>query len=279
VITPVAMHLCIVQFERMTFFITFCAALGSGLVAGVFFAFSSFVMPALQRLGIARGVAAMQSINLVVPNSWFLGVLLGTALACAVLVVASLRSWSVPGAGLRFCASVLYLLGVIWVTKACNVPLNEALARLTPDSAEAAVLWPRFVAEWSRWNHVRGFAALSASALLVLSLLRLRPVSMQPPAALLAIFGLVACEANEVHPLAPPGSTVPVERLSALGIFAGDVKKQAPSPGFVPYDVNVSAYADGANKRRLVYVPPGTRVHVTADRWELCRATLKSRNS
>jgi len=39
------------------------AALGSGVVAGVFFAFSSFVIPALARLPPAQGVLAMQSIN------------------------------------------------------------------------------------------------------------------------------------------------------------------------------------------------------------------------
>jgi uncharacterized membrane protein len=39
--------------------LTFASALGCGLIAGVFFAFSSFVMRALARLPPARGVAAM----------------------------------------------------------------------------------------------------------------------------------------------------------------------------------------------------------------------------
>ncbi|MDN5698593.1 MAG: hypothetical protein L0G70_11570, partial [Rubrobacter sp.] len=43
--------------------VTLAAALGCGLVAGVFFAFSSFVMAALKRLPAAEGVAAMQAIN------------------------------------------------------------------------------------------------------------------------------------------------------------------------------------------------------------------------
>jgi uncharacterized membrane protein len=51
---------------------TLATALGCGLVAGVFFAFSSFVMPALKRLPPAQGIAAMQSINklAVTPLSW-----------------------------------------------------------------------------------------------------------------------------------------------------------------------------------------------------------------
>jgi uncharacterized membrane protein len=40
--------------------LTLAAALGCGLVGGVFFAFSSFVMAALRRLPPADGIAAMK---------------------------------------------------------------------------------------------------------------------------------------------------------------------------------------------------------------------------
>src|SRR5258705_6992637 len=50
--------------------VTFGTALGAGLVAGVFFAFSSFVMAALARLPPAQAIAAMQSINVTVVNRW-----------------------------------------------------------------------------------------------------------------------------------------------------------------------------------------------------------------
>ena len=39
------------------------SALGSGLVAGIFFAFSTFVMSALGRLAPEQGILAMQTIN------------------------------------------------------------------------------------------------------------------------------------------------------------------------------------------------------------------------
>jgi uncharacterized membrane protein len=50
---------------------TLASALGCGLVAGVSFAFSAFVMPALKRLKPAEGIAAMQAINVaaVTPRS------------------------------------------------------------------------------------------------------------------------------------------------------------------------------------------------------------------
>jgi hypothetical protein len=46
--------------------LTVLAALGSGLVAGIFFAFSAFLMTALSRLPPLQGIAAMQSINVAV---------------------------------------------------------------------------------------------------------------------------------------------------------------------------------------------------------------------
>ncbi|HLL90834.1 MAG TPA: hypothetical protein VK324_16150 [Tepidisphaeraceae bacterium] len=65
--------------DRLEFPMTLAAALGSGLMAGVFFAFSAFVMRALGRLPAGEAVAAMRAINVAVINPLFLGVFLGTA--------------------------------------------------------------------------------------------------------------------------------------------------------------------------------------------------------
>ncbi len=43
---------------------TLFSVLGRRLVAGIFFAFSTFVMKALARALSAQGIAAMQSINI-----------------------------------------------------------------------------------------------------------------------------------------------------------------------------------------------------------------------
>lgn len=51
------------------FSLTLVAALGSGVVAGVFFAFSTFVMKALGHLSPPIGMAAMQSINVAAPGN------------------------------------------------------------------------------------------------------------------------------------------------------------------------------------------------------------------
>ena len=64
---------CIATLDDVFSALTLCAALGCGLMAGVFFAFSAFIMKALTRLPPRDGIAAMQSMNVAVLNPWFLG--------------------------------------------------------------------------------------------------------------------------------------------------------------------------------------------------------------
>lgn len=150
--------------------LTLIAALGCGLIAGVFFAFSSFVMRALARIPAAEGMAAMQSINIVVLNPAFLGVFVGTAAVCAVAVVASVLRWQEPGSVYLIAGGLLYLLGCFGVTMAFNVPRNEALARVKPSDPDSARLWMGYVSSWTAWNHVRTVASLAAAAAFCLAL-------------------------------------------------------------------------------------------------------------
>jgi uncharacterized membrane protein len=146
------------------------SALGCGLIAGVFFAFSSFVMNALAQLQPTQGIAAMQLINITVINPLFMAAFLGTAAACIFLVVSSLLRWHQPSAAYLLVGSLLYLIGTVGVTIVCNVPLNEALARVEPGSTEGASLWVSYLANWTAWNHVRTIAALAATAMLTIAL-------------------------------------------------------------------------------------------------------------
>jgi len=144
--------------------LTLLTALGAGVIGGVFFAFSSFVMTALARLSPAQGIKAMQSINIAVINPVFLGVFIGTAGASAVLAVAGLVAWSEQDALWLLAGAFLYLLGTFGATMAFNVPRNDALAGLDPGDAEAPTAWTRYVREWTVRNHVRTVAALAAAA-------------------------------------------------------------------------------------------------------------------
>lgn len=149
--------------------LTLAAALGCGLIAGVFFAFSSFVMRALARLPRGEGISAMQSINVTVINPLFLGVFLLTAAACAVLMgVAALR-WGSAGAVYLLAGGALYFVGTFLVTLIFNVPMNRTLAPLGRADPRGATYWPHYVVGWTAWNHVRTAAALAAAVLLTLA--------------------------------------------------------------------------------------------------------------
>jgi uncharacterized membrane protein len=150
--------------------VTVAALLGSALVAGALYAFSSFVMRALARLPDPQGIAAMQSINLEAPTFWFMLGFMGTAVLCAVLLVASIVEWGEPYAGHLLAGSLLYLVGTIGLTGGYHVPRNNALATLDPDRAEAAPAWRRYVTQWTAMNHVRVLAGLAAAAVLALGL-------------------------------------------------------------------------------------------------------------
>ena len=155
------------------FGLTLFSALGCGLVSGIFFAFSTFVMKALARLPAPQAIAAMQSINVTVINPLFMSAFLGTGVSCLLLIVAALRAWEKPSAGYLLAGSLLYLVGTIGVTMLCNVPRNNALDAVDPAGAGASVLWARFLASWTAWNHVRTVAALAGAASLTVGLLTL----------------------------------------------------------------------------------------------------------
>src|SRR5688572_22754043 len=146
-----------------------CSALGSALVAGVFYAFSSFVMPALRQLPAAQGIAAMQAINRTALSPAFLGVFVGTALSCLALGVLSFWSVADGRSGLRWAGCAAYVFGTFVLTIGCNVPRNELLARLDASSVSAAEYWQVYLSEWTAYNHVRALAALAALVLLVLA--------------------------------------------------------------------------------------------------------------
>ncbi|MEH2211022.1 anthrone oxygenase family protein [Nostoc sp.] len=154
--------------DNLRFPLTLFTALGCGLVAGVFFAFSTFVMNALARLQPKEGIIAMQSINITAINPLFMLALFGTAVACIFLAISSVLKWHQPGAAYLLVGSLLYLIGTVLVTIAFNVPLNDALAIAKPDSTEGANLWARYLTNWTFWNHVRTIAALAAALILAL---------------------------------------------------------------------------------------------------------------
>lgn len=137
---------------------TLVSVVSTALVGGVFFAFSSFVMPALTLLSPPEGIRAMQSINITAVRPPLMTALFGTAvLTIAVPIARSGAPWPVAGA-------VLYIAGVIGVTIVAHVPRNDALAKVGAGAPGAEDAWRRYLAGWRRWNHVRWVTGVASSA-------------------------------------------------------------------------------------------------------------------
>lgn len=151
--------------------LTFIVAIGCGLVGGIFFAFSSFVMAALGRLPPHDGIAAMNSINVTVINPMFFLAFFGTGLLCLLLAAGSYVWWDQTSGKLILAAAVIYLAGCIGVTMAFNVPLNNALAAVPPGTPEATALWSLYLDKWTAWNTVRTVAPLVSAALFMAALI------------------------------------------------------------------------------------------------------------
>ena len=100
----------------------------------------------------------------------FLGAFLGTTVACALLTLYAFVHWEVSGTFFLLLGSLLYLVGNFGVTLFCNVPRNNALAKLDAGNPDSSVPWRTYLDEWTRWNHVRTGTALAASAMLMIGL-------------------------------------------------------------------------------------------------------------
>ena len=148
------------------------ALLGSAMVGGIFFAFSSFLMKALARLPASDGIAAMQSINVVVLNRSFLGVFIGTAFLSLAAGGLAVAVWDRPSAPFFLGGAIFYLVGTFLVTGLGNVPLNNELAATSATDPGARSVWERYLSRWTMLNHVRTAAAMVAALLFCLGLMQ-----------------------------------------------------------------------------------------------------------
>ncbi|MBX5184741.1 DUF1772 domain-containing protein [Rhizobium sp. NZLR3b] len=147
------------------------AAIGSGLVAGIFFAFSTFIMTAFSRIPAEQGIAAMNSINVTIVRSPFMGLFVPTAILCIVITVLALIDWRGGASTLMLAGAALYLLASFLSTIIFNVPMNDALEKVSGSGPQAVELWAAYLRDWTWWNHVRTVASLLASVAFIRALI------------------------------------------------------------------------------------------------------------
>lgn len=148
------------------------ALLGAGIIAGVFYAFSSFIMKALARVPSREGIATMQSINVVVLNPSFLGVFMGTVVISVLVAALAIKGWATPAAPFFLAGALLYVIGTFLVTGLGNVPLNNQLAAVSATDPEAVALWEHYLDRWTLLNTVRTVAATAAVLAFTLGLMQ-----------------------------------------------------------------------------------------------------------
>ena len=145
-------------------------AISVGLMAGVYFTFSAFVMKSLDEIAAPAGMLAMQSINRIIVRSSFLPIFFGSSIAALALTTMSLVEPSMPGARWALLGSALYFVGMFLVTVVKNVPLNNRLEATAANGQEGPEMWREYLAKWTVWNHVRTIACLISLALLILAI-------------------------------------------------------------------------------------------------------------
>jgi uncharacterized membrane protein len=148
----------------------FVGALGCALIAGLLFAFSTSIVPGLRRLPVPQAITSMNAFNDTIQNPVFLLVFLASGAASLGLAVSAPFTWHQDGAIWRLLGGLLFFLGVFVVTMAINVPLNDSLAAVDPQSAEGAKEWEHYQATWTVWNNIRVIAGIGAVASIIRAL-------------------------------------------------------------------------------------------------------------
>lgn len=147
---------------RTTEVVAGIAAVSTGLVGGVYAAFSTMVMPALRSGPDAEALAVMQRINVHALQPGFMVIFWTSAVASTATLV---LTW-LPGGGhdrWTTAAAILALSGFV-ITAAINVPRNNAIAGLDPSSAADLRVAGDLLGQWVLANHVRAVASTLALA-------------------------------------------------------------------------------------------------------------------
>jgi uncharacterized membrane protein len=145
------------------------SAVASGLLAGLYFAFSAFIMQALASIDRAAGATAMNAINRVILRSAFMPLFAGSSLSSLLLAAIALTRWDAPGSPAMLAGGLIYFVGMFMVTMLFNVPLNNALDVTDPANESSATTWAEYLHRWTRWNHVRTITSTAALVLFVVA--------------------------------------------------------------------------------------------------------------
>jgi uncharacterized membrane protein len=142
----------------------------TGVMAGIYFTFSVFLIKAMNELPELQAAQAMNKINDVIVNTLFLPIFFGSTLWYAGLVIWALSDWQEQSSILQIIAALVYIGGMFVVTAFGNVPLNNRLKELEVDNETLALYWIKYQGTWIRLNHIRTISCIVALMILTISI-------------------------------------------------------------------------------------------------------------
>ena len=146
------------------------AALSTALMAGIYFAFSSFVMDSLAKIDNSSGIKAMQSINKTILSSSFMPLFFGSSIVAAILAILSIYEFEGLVSYVTTISSLIYIFGMFLCTAMFNVPLNKILADTSVESSQSIQIWKHYLDTWTKWNHLRTVTSTLSSGLFIYAL-------------------------------------------------------------------------------------------------------------
>lgn len=141
----------------------------TGIMAGVYFAFSVFVMKSFAQLPAFQAAQAMNKINDVIVNTLFLPIFFGSTLCYIGIIILQFFDWQSGHSEIMIAAAIIYIIGMFLVTAFGNVPLNNRLKASETNDQDLTLLWPPYLYKWTRLNHLRTISCLISLTLLVSS--------------------------------------------------------------------------------------------------------------
>ena len=153
----------------------FCLFLGlwSALVAGVFKAFSEFIMSGLLRTNPAAGIESMQQINITVLRTEFVSALISISVFSTAFAGYALFTFEGASAVVIVLAAAVYLPSVFLVTVLGNVPMNKKLEKMDLHSLRAVDYWNEYGVKWTRLNHLRTLGSIFTAGLYLIAAISL----------------------------------------------------------------------------------------------------------
>ena len=142
------------------------AVISFGLIGGVYFAFSFFVMQSLNNINSLNAIRTMNSINTVILKSPFMLLFFFSTFIAFILFLENFIFYKVLS--YEGFASLIFLTGMFLCTAIKNVPLNNKLEKLDPKEFKDVFLW--YKKPWNFWHNIRTFIGIASFIIIIINL-------------------------------------------------------------------------------------------------------------